>query len=261
MIKIFLLLISLVLQWEATTSVVENVELDEFQNVYVYNTSTIEKFDKSGTNHFVFSALRKGELTSLDVTNPLRLVLYFGENNEVLFLDNTLTEQGETVNFNDLEYYDVGLVCSSFQNHLWVYRIAEQKLVRLSRNGNVVNETGNLALWLDRSNKEKFTLLKESGNYLYLFSESGLVMVFDHYGTYIRKLELGENDQVHVIEKFILIRRSSEIHAINVDFGEEELLFHIPEKYAESSALDFSVSSLAVVLDKKVSFLKASKQK
>ncbi|MFK7756768.1 MAG: hypothetical protein AB8B53_07540 [Flavobacteriales bacterium] len=259
MLKFISILIGLVVQWESSTSLTDNVELDEFQNVYVHDATTLEKFDKSGTHHFTFSTLRSGELTSLDVTNPLRLVLYFGENNEVLFLDNTLTEQGKTLNLNHLEYYDVGLVCSSFQNHLWVYRIAEQKLVRLSRNGEVTNETGNLALWLDRSNEERFFLLKETGNYLYLFSDSGLVMVFDHYGTFIRKIDLGVFNQVHVMEKFIFIKRNSNVYSMNVELIDEQLLYEIPEAYLNAQAIDFSAASLAVVMNTKVQLLKVSK--
>jgi len=253
------ILINLMVQWESTTSVSEHVELDEFQNVYAYDATTIDKFDKSGTNHFTFSTLRKGDLTSLDVTNPLRLALFFGENNEVLFLDNTLTEQGKSLNFNDLEFYDVGMLCSSFQNHLWIYRVAEQKLVRLSRNGMVVNETGNLALWLDRNEQSSFTLLKESGNYLYLVSDEGLVMVFDHYGTYIKKYSLGVYDQLHFMDKFILIKRGMDIYSLNVEFLEEQKLYEIPERFMQAAAVDFTTASLAVIQGKQVSFLKAVK--
>ncbi len=258
MLKIILFFISLIVQWESSTSVTDRVEIDEFQNVYAYDATEIKKFDKSGINHFTFSTLRNGELTSLDVTNPLRLVLYFGENNEVLFLDNTLTEQGKTINLNDLEYYDVGLVCSSFQNHLWVYRVAEQKLVRISSNGNVSNETGNLAIWLYGTNDEEFVFMKESGNYLYLFAKSGLVLVLDHYGTYLKQFQLGESKQFHVLDKFILTKRGSEVHSLNVELGEEAVLYSIPEKYRLSKSIDFSIGSLTVVKNGKITYLKAS---
>ncbi len=117
-------IISLVLLWESPCEIAGRVELDEFQNVFVYDNNTISKFNKKGASHYTYSNLRKGDVFSLDVTNPMRTVVYYKDNNEVVFLDNTLSEQNEGLNFNDISFYDVSLVSSSFQNHLWIYRLS-----------------------------------------------------------------------------------------------------------------------------------------
>ena len=180
-------LFQFILLWQTPCELEGNVALDEFQNVYIYDDTSLLSYNKAGVNHFSYSNLRKGEITSVDVTNPLRIVVYYGENNEVVFLDNTLSEQNQGLSFNDLSLYDVSLVCSSFQNHLWLYRSAEQKLVRINRNGEVQNETASLALWTEGDLGE-FVLLKESGNFLYLVSSEEEVLVFDQYGTFRKKI-------------------------------------------------------------------------
>jgi hypothetical protein len=218
-------LFQFILLWQTPCELEGNVALDEFQNVYIYDDTSLLSYNKAGVNHFSYSNLRKGEITSVDVTNPLRIVVYYGENNEVVFLDNTLSEQNQGLGFNDLSLYDVSLVCSSFQNHLWLYRSAEQKLVRINRNGEVQNETASLALWTEGDLGE-FVLLKESGNFLYLVSSEEEVLVFDQYGTFRKKILISEASKIHFSESKILYLNEKDVYAIDAEVYTEPVLLY-----------------------------------
>jgi len=233
-----------VLLWQVTCDFQGNVELDEFQNVFVFDETSILQYNKEGVNHFTYSNLRKGEITSVDISNPLRIVVYYGENNEVIFLDNTLSEQNQGINFNDLAMYDVSLVSSSFQNHLWIYRSAEQKLVRINRSGEVVNESANLALWTEGDVGE-FVLLKESGNFLYLVSSEGEVLAFDQYGTFRKRIMLSEASKIHFSESKILYLNGQSIYLINTNTYNEPYLLYSFEGKIKQDYLDFNISHAA----------------
>lgn len=233
-----------VLLWQVTCDFQGNVELDEFQNVFVFDETSILQHNKEGVNHFTYSNLRKGEITSVDISNPLRIVVYYGENNEVIFLDNTLSEQNQGINFNDLAMYDVSLVSSSFQNHLWIYRSAEQKLVRINRSGEVVNESANLALWTEGDAGE-FVLLKESGNFLYLVSSEGKVLAFDQYGTFRKRILLSEASKIHFSESKILYLNGQSIYLIDTNTSNEPYLLYSFEGEIKQDHLDFNISHAA----------------
>ncbi len=235
-----------ILLWQTPCKMEGNIELDEFQNVYVYDNTSLLNYNKAGVNHCSYSNLRKGEITSVDVTNPLRIVLYYGENNEVIFLDNTLSEQNQGVSLNDLSLYDVSLVCSSFQNHLWLYRSAEQKLVRINRNGEVVNETASLALWTEGDVGE-FILLKESGNFLYLVSSEGEVIVFDQYGTFRKKILISEASKIHVSESKILYLNDKDIYAIDTEIYTEPVSIYSFEDELKVGVVDFNLRHVAIL--------------
>ena len=65
-------LFQFVLLWQSSCESEGDVALDEFQNVYIYDDTSLLSYNKEGVNHFSYSNLRKGEITSVDVTNPLR---------------------------------------------------------------------------------------------------------------------------------------------------------------------------------------------
>lgn len=237
-------LFQFILLWQSPCELEGDVALDEFRNVYIYDDTSLLIYNKEGVNHFSYSNLRKGEITSVDVTNPLRIVVYYGENNEVIFLDNTLSEQNQGLSFNDLSLYDVSLVSSSFQNHLWLYRSAEQKLVRINRNGEVVNETASLALWIEGDVGE-FILLKESGNFLYLVSSEGEVMVFDQYGTFRKKILISEASKVHFSESKILYLNEKDVYAIDAEVYTEPVLIYSFDDELIGGSFDFNMRHAA----------------
>ncbi len=245
--------------WQSPCDVEGKVELDEFQNVYVYDNHTVQKFDKSGANHFTFSNLRRGDIASVDVSNPLRILVHYSDNNEVVFLDNTLSEQNQSVNFNDLEVYDVSLVCSSFQNHLWLYRIAAQKLVRLNKNGEVMNESANIGLWLSEDG-QNFTHLKESGNYLYLMTEDGLILVFDQYGAFIRKVRIPFSTHYHFYnDKILYLSDKNEVKVFDVRLMAEDVLVELGgEEQMNFDQIDFNLGHISLLSKGQVSLYSIS---
>lgn len=244
-VQLVIFILNLTLLWEAPCDLANaSLQIDEFQNVYVFNDHELLKYNKKGENHFEFSGLRNGDITSVDVSNPLRVSVYFGGNNEVIFLDNTLTIQGESINFNELGFYDVTLVSSSFENHLWLYRVAEQKMIRVDRHGSVVNESGNIGMWVER--EERFVQLVESGNFLYLVSDIGTVLIFDQYGAFISKITFPNAERFHFQNKSIYYLKNERIFLYQKDLLIEETLINLDKlEFSEMNQIDFNSSHIA----------------
>ncbi len=226
---LFYVISGLQLIWSSNSENNSELHLDQFQNVYELTTDELIKYDQNGQVIYTYSSISNGEIYDIDISNPLRILVHFKENNQVVFLDNTLTVQTGNLNFNKLGLYDVTLVCSSFQNHLWVYQSAQQKLVRLDQSGFQVAETPMLSTFLNLETLE-FYSLSETGNFLYLTTKTGQVYMFDQYGNFFKEAQIsavsdlkfeGENALYETTEALLLYNLN--LHAVDTLFSKAEL--------------------------------------
>ena len=70
---------------------------DNLQNIYaVTDDFKVVKYDSSGQLLHTYSNKSLGQPTSLDVSNPMKLMLYYKDFSTIVWLDNTLSEITET---------------------------------------------------------------------------------------------------------------------------------------------------------------------
>ena len=259
----WLLFIISVLQlvWTTNSNPSSDIILDNFQNVYELSSDELIKYDQKGDSLYTYSSVSKGEIYHVDVSNPLRILVHFKENNEIVFLDNTLTVQRKELNFNKLGFYDVSLVCNSFQNNLWVYRSAEQKLVRLDQSGNQVAETPMLATFINEEVID-FSSMSETGNFLYLVAKSGAVYMFDHYGNYFKKILILSSSDLKFVGENAIYESANSILIHNLNFNAIDTLVHKSDLASGEALKDFSKSHI-VTLNKqgKTSLYKLNSQR
>ena len=63
---------------------------DKFSNIYYTQNRTLHKAE---TNQVLeYAALNLGEITTVDIVNPLKISVFYKQSNTVVLLDNTLTE-------------------------------------------------------------------------------------------------------------------------------------------------------------------------
>ena len=96
----------------------EFIGIDAFENIYFTTNMELHKAGLEGD--FVFNDLQLGPITSVDIINPLNVVLFYEDTNTVVLLDNKLYSQ----------YKTVGLAL--FINYLNSYSLAHLSLYQLS---------------------------------------------------------------------------------------------------------------------------------
>lgn len=162
------------------------ITTDNLKNVYLINGESIRKFDSSCTFQKEFSNKDFGNITSADATNPLRIVLFYRDFNRVVFLDNTMSQNGDAVQLESLGFPLASLAASSHDNGLWIYDQANFELIRFNRNMQIEQRTGNLAQLLGIDLQPDFMM--EKGDRLYLNNPATGIIVFDVFGTYSKTI-------------------------------------------------------------------------
>ena len=96
------------------------VGVDDLGNVYYVNDDIL--FKKSANRLFSYSNVALGELHSVDIRNPFKIVLFYADFNAVILLDNNLNELTEKIDFTGGTLFNnVRFVTGASQNNLWIY--------------------------------------------------------------------------------------------------------------------------------------------
>src|SRR3712207_4895040 len=109
---------------------VNSFTTDNLGNVYLVKGDLLEKYDAQGKLFKTFSNKTLGKITSVDASNPLKLVVFYKEFNQVLFLDNMLSQSSEILQLNQLLPGQITLVSNSHNNGLWLFDSSTGSLIR-----------------------------------------------------------------------------------------------------------------------------------
>lgn len=114
------------------------IDRDKLGNIYlVTNNNRLIQLDKQNKELFRYSARGLGELSTIDVTNPQKILLYYSQYQNLIFLDNTLSEI-QRLNLQDLGFWDVRGATTSLDNNIWIYDPVIDQLLKITGTGEVV---------------------------------------------------------------------------------------------------------------------------
>lgn len=209
---------------------------DNFGNTYAVQADVITKYDSKGDFVKTYNNKQFGLITSVDATNPMKPVLFYRNFLKVVFLDNTLSLNGEPISIEKLGFPQVQLVCSSYNNGLWMYDQGNLELIRLDQNFATSNKTGNLSQQLGLAMNPNFML--EYNNNLYVNNPATGILVFDVFGTYYK------NIPITGLERF--------------QFKDDELLYFKNGKF-KSYQLKTIDEATAIIPSKNPTYVRAEK--
>lgn len=187
---------------------------DNFGNTYLVKADEIRKYNPQGDLLKIFSAKNLGKITSVDATNPLRVLVFYKDFASILFVDDLLSQNGDVINLLDLTLEQSDAVCTSFNNGLWFFNRQNANLIRLDENLQTVVNTGNLNRLLNTTCKPNFML--EHNGYVYMNNPAEGIFVFDIYGTYFKTIPLKGLDHFQVKENLLIYFTDGELRSYNL---------------------------------------------
>ncbi|HTA81642.1 MAG TPA: hypothetical protein VK783_01820 [Bacteroidia bacterium] len=159
---------------------------DNLQNVYVFEGNTLKKYNASGALLYTHSDKSYGDITSVDVFDPMKVMVFYKGFPQIVYLDNTLSQNGNTISPADMGYPLASMACMSHDNGLWIYDDQVAQLIRFDVNLTPLQKTGSLNQLLGISVNP--ISLSEYNGYEYLNDTTQGILVFDAFGTYYKTL-------------------------------------------------------------------------
>lgn len=179
---IFLAFFSSYAQEEVPVSLFENVSnfigVDNTNHIYYIKNNTLYK--KTNDKLISYANIHLGTITSVDITNPLKIVVFFKDFNVVVILDNELNELTDSINFTSLLNKNVTYVGTATNANLWLFS----------------NDDNTLHLWNYKTKKVDVTIpLQNDFKYEFICSNYRNIWLISkestlHYNEYGSFIEL-----------------------------------------------------------------------
>ena len=176
---------------------VDYFTLDIFGNRYVVHESELVKSIDLGKPPVTFSNLSLGEISSVDASDAMNILVFYQDFAKVLFLDNTLSIKKSVIDLGDLGFPNATLACLSYNNGFWLFDPVNQELVRINQFLEVAERSGNLNQIIHTEIEPD--QLFESGNNVYLKDKNEGVFIFDRYAGYQKRMPFTDVEDVHII--------------------------------------------------------------
>ncbi len=207
-----------------------NIRIDHLDNIYLFNKTTIDKYNTNGNKIATYSNNQLGDISKIDISNPLKVLVLHKDQNTLEILDNTLsTERNTTLDLTNANLYNTSVFAySSIDNGIWFYDRELFQIIKVDLTMNRIYESGNLLQILGLETLEVVDLI-EHKNKLYLITPKS-ILIFDNFGAYYSTIHLHDNEKVLSIEEnTIFYKTAKHIKAYNLlTFETQETPFQAP---------------------------------
>ena len=163
------------------------LDVDVLDNIYlITEKNQLKKIRANGDSLAVFNDVKKyGNPTLLDVSNPLKVLLYYKNFSTVIILDRFLAVRN-TINFRNQNIFKVKTLATSYDNNIWIFDEQNISLKKINDEGKVLSETLDLRQLFDTVPSPG--QITDKNNFVYLYDEYRGFYIFDYYGSFKNNL-------------------------------------------------------------------------
>jgi hypothetical protein len=216
--------------------------VDNLDNIYILNSrNQVKKYNANGDSVAVFNDVKKfGKATLIDVSNPLKVLLYYRDFATVVMLDRFLNIVN-TIDLRKQNIFQAKAIAQSYDNKIWVYDELENKLKKIDEEGKLLQETPDFRLLLNRAIMP--SRIFDENKYVYIYDSVRGVNVFDYYGALKNNILITGWQNFKVVGKYIFGSKADTLYRYDITtFMYDD--WTMPEELYKSKAFNFSSSRL-----------------
>jgi hypothetical protein len=194
------------------------IGIDSFNNTYTINGMDVLKNGPLGS--YRYTDFQLGNINSVDIINPMNVVVFYGDTNTVVLLDNRLNAI-ERVNFNSvLEFANITAARNAGGNKVWVfnadsqqlelynYRTATKRIISLPISEIVTHQTSNF-------------------NYYYILTPTS-IKVYTIFGGIVKTIPFENGEKLIQHRDTVIILKENSLYKISEN-KEEVVALKTPE--------------------------------
>jgi len=157
------------------------IELDHLGHIYSINENELKKYTAEGKMISNYSDALLGEITTIDVSNPLRLLIFYKESNLVVYLDQNLSPINDPIDLYTYSDNETLLCCNASSGGFWIYNPEDNQTFNISKQGEIRNKS----LLLDAyfKNKQPSKMI-EYHDALYFLIPSQGILILNKFGQF-----------------------------------------------------------------------------
>ncbi|WP_276503028.1 hypothetical protein [Terrimonas pollutisoli] len=216
--------------------------VDNLDNIYLLSsTNQVKKLNSNGDSVAVFNDVKKfGQASLIDVSNPLKILLYYRDFATIVVLDRLLNVRN-IIDLRKQNILQVRAIGQSYDNKIWVYDEVENKLKKIAEDGALLQETPDFRqLFGEAPAPQK---IFDQDQFVYLYDSTKAVFVFDYYGALKNKILISGWQNFKVAGKYIFGSDTGKLYRYDIKtFRTDE--WNMPTELMQSQSFNFSSSRL-----------------
>ena len=202
------------------------VQADDMGNLYIVSpTNQLYKYNYSGKVLATLNYNYNGNISSLDVSNPMEIYVFYKEINRVLLLDNNLAYRGE-LDLTKLNITQAAAIARSFDNGIWVFDLGDLQLKKISKDGILSQSSGNIKQFTQTDFIPN--LLSDNTNQIMLCNDS-ICLLFDVFTAYIKTVKFKNSQNFQFGNNQIFETNQSQINSIDLKMGIRNIVYIFPD--------------------------------
>ena len=196
--------LKLIKQFSANSEIVLT---DAIGNIYAVNGNNVTMYNFEGLKNFSYSNSFLGSIYSVDVLDPMRVLIFYKEFNKVIFLSNKLSEISSAIELDNLGYSQISACCNSNLGGFWIFNAQQMQLVHLNSNLESDRKGTNIQSVLQNNDLPVYML--EQNDEIFVSAPKSGVLIFDKFGTYKKTIPLYQLNKFQVVgDKFIYLNNN-----------------------------------------------------
>lgn len=196
--------------------------IDKFGNIYVANGPRLTRFCNKGHITADFRSAFAGNITFIDASNPLQILIFYRDFNQVLFLSKNLIELSPAIVLGSIGVKNAELVCASEKGGFWVLDWLSREVKYFNQDFKLLNQTSLHGILNIVGDNPMF--MTEHNSRLYIsFPKSG-VHYFDRLGTYLSYYPLGNVSEFQINMNHIVLVDYNKVKIFTKETGESQII-------------------------------------
>lgn len=166
-----------------------DAETDNLNNIIVLNkTGRLTKYNEKGDSIACFNDITKiGRPNSIDVSNPMKILLWSQRNATLTLLDRWLSQRNQ-IRINEPGGNAVQAIGCSYDNNIWYFNPIDQQLKKIDDQNQMLLESNDMRSVTGESINPMFLLDRDG--WVILQDTSKGIFLFDQFGVFKTKLNV-----------------------------------------------------------------------
>ncbi|MCH5600137.1 hypothetical protein [Niabella ginsengisoli] len=221
--------------------------VDNLDNIYLLSaTNQLKKLNGNGDSISVFNDIKKyGEATLVDVSNPVKILLYYKGFSTIAVLDGLLNLKN-TIDLRRKGMFNVTAVGLSYDGKIWMYDDMDNVLKKLDDEGNVIFKTADFRQLFDKALAP--SKIFDQNQYVYLYDSLQGIFVFDYYGTYKNKIDITRWNHLRIADKYVSGAANDKLYQYNTASFKYDM-WPVPAQFKSYRQLFFKNNKLYALGD------------
>jgi len=195
------------------------ITLDPYGNIYAVKEAQLSKFSPQGELLYKYSDNTLGTISSVDVFNHLKIMLFYQDAGILVFLNEQLAPIRDPISLFDANYFSISLASYSAANQIHLYDYVNRYLITLDFNMREISKT---PINFPSFNPTQMIELEEKRLAMHT-PETG-VFLFDAFGTFISMIPVLTPHSVEVTSELIYYTHHDHVNIYNYKMLSEDRL-------------------------------------